>query len=1053
MSSWRAYLLSLLAALFFIQVSNAQITSSTLQGKVKDVVGETLTGATVLAVHLPTGTQYGTITELDGQYVLPNLKAGGPYQVTTSYTGFEDRQEPSIYLPLGVVTKLNFELEGNITTLDIVEVKYDRNDPLKNKKQGTGTNIGQDRIESLPSLNRSLQDMTRLSPQGGANTFAGTNYRFNNISIDGASNNDVLGFQEPASGAGGSVASGTPGALAGTQPISLDAVQEVQVSIAPYDVRQGNFTGASLNVVTRSGTNKLEGSAYFFGHNQNTTGKSVTSDHSRLEDFYDFQTGVRLGGPILKNKLFVFGNYERTRRSEPVLGVPGTAESNVPLDVAVSITDFLKEKFDYDPGSFQETTNDRRSDKFFLRFDYNLGKNHQLVLRNNYVKASADNLERGSRILNFSSQGFTHHSTTNSAVVELKSRFGNHLANHLTIGHNITEDKRTWEGRPFPHIEINYNTSNKIFLGPYREASIYGLTLNTTQIRDHLSFYKNDHTLTIGTDNEFYHLEYRFLTAWNGRWAYRTLEDFFNERPERIRGVYNLENNDFEYNRNRPSADFRVFLMSLYLQDEYRPNDRLTITAGVRFDMQLQPDQVPLNPEVVETPEFSQFDNQFGGEPQVNPRLGFSYLLNEEKGIRLRGGTGWFTGRIPFAWYAYARYISGNEYGNVDIRPGGGTFPLEEDISQLQNLQPGLTEINLVDNDFKLPRVLRSSLALDYSLDDGTVLTFEALYSKTLQGIQFQSINLRDEVARYNGADQRYYYTASGSEKKINPNFTNVFLLKNTSKGYQYNLTVSVLKQWSENLSVTAAYTYGKSKDISNGVRNSMAANFNWNQAVQSNNPNLAWSNFDLRHRIIATTDFKHTWNEKHLSYISAVLNIQSGNPFSYTVGGDLNKDGSSANDLVFVPANQQDIVLKDIVDEAGNVIVAAADQWQQLDAFIENDQHLSGHRGRYAERNGGRTPWNYQLDLRAAHRFLFQHKQSVELTLDIFNLPNLLNNNWGRQYFVPNLTNSSFQLLEFEGIEEGKPTYQFKNKAATPWQVDTLLSRWRLQMGLRVNF
>ncbi len=1047
----------LFIGLLFLSTSNfAQITSATIKGVVTDEAQiESLPGANILAVHTPTGTQYGISTQIDGNYTLPNLRTGGPYTIIISFIGYQTDTTSNVFLELGVATLLDFQLKSDEQLLEEIKVVYSKNDLFEGNQKGSATNIGKDKIERLPSLNRSLQDMTRLTPQGNANAFGGTNYRFNNLSIDGAANNDVLGFQEPSSGAGGSVASGTPGGLAKTQPISLDAVQEVQVSIAPFDVRQGNFTGANLNAVTRSGTNTLEGSVYTFGRNQALTGRSVDADRSKIEDFSDYQLGFRLGVPIVKNKVFGFVNYELARRSEPVLGVPGTAGSNIPLEVAQAVQDTFSQRYQYDVGTLGITNIETVSDKFFARLDFNIGTRHQLAIRHNLVKASADNLERGTRIFKYGSQGFTHHSRTNSSVVELKSTLSNTVSNHLILGYNHVEDNRSYDSRVFPHVEIDYNTSNTLFAGTYREASIYGLTLRTTQITDHLNIYKNKHTLTLGTSNEFNHLEYRFLTAWNGRWEYGSVEDFFNNQPSRIRGVYHYTDNDFDFNRNNPSADFNVALLSIYAQDEYRVNPQLTLTVGIRADMQLHPDKVPLNPEVVNTPEFAHFDNEFGGVPQINPRIGFHYRLEENKKKQLRGGIGWFTGRIPFAWYAYTHYISGLTYGNIDIKPNGETFELIEDLSQLQSLQPGLTEINLVDNDFKLPRVLRTSLAYDTELANGLRMTLEGVFSKTLEGIQFKSINLREQVERYEGADNRYYYTASGSDKKINPNFTNVFLLTNTHKGYQYNLTASLQKEWNNNLRATAAYTYGESKDISNGVRNSMAANFNVNQAVYSNAPDLAYSNFDLRHRFIATMDFVKNWSDRQQTYISAVFNAQSGSPFSYIVSGDLDRDGSSRNDLVFIPSNSSEIQLQPILDEVGNISISADTQWQQLNDFIENDAYLRENRGGFAKRNGARTPWNYQVDLRLAHRIGFNNKnqQTLELTLDIFNFTNLIHRSWGLQYFVPNVSNASFQLLDLEGTEDNQPVYQFNNPNGTPWQIDPIKSRWQAQLGVRYSW
>ena len=1051
-------ILKVLIVLLFTCVafdSLAQITSGTIVGKVLDESQEGLPGANVVAIHEPTGTTYGVSTQINGDFVLTNLKTGGPYRVTASFIGYKDNVQKNIVISIGSEYKLNFQMQPNATTLEGFEVVHDKNDVFNGSKSGYSTTLDRSQLEKTPTLNRSLQDVTRLAPSGGQSSFGGSNYRYNNLSIDGASNNDALGFQEPASGAAGTVASGTPGALAGTQPISLDAVEEISVALAPFDVKQGNSTGANINAVTRSGTNQLHGSIYGFGRNQIITGKSVDDSRTPIADYHDFQSGFRIGGPIKKNKAFVFLNYETARRSEPVLNAPGDISSNIPLEIAQQISDTLRSRYGYDPGSFGALDNERLSDKFFLRFDFNLGKKHQLVIRDNFVTASADQLERTSSSLNFESQGFTHHSNTNSLVTELKSQFNSQVSNHLIVGFNSVNDRRTFSGDVFPHVQITYNTSNSIFLGTFREASIFGVGLNTTQITDNLSIYKNKHTITVGTNNDIYAIEYRFLTAWNGRWEYSSLENFFADQPRRIRGVYHFDDNSFDFNRNNPSADFHVLLLSGYVQDKYKVNDRLSVTGGIRLDLQVQPDKVEDNPEVLGTPAFNGFNNDFGGVPQINPRFSFSWTINEKETHQLRGGSGLFTGRIPFAWYAYAHYISGINYGNIDLKPDS-TLPITTNLSDLRAQQPNLAEINLIDNDFKLPRIWSTNIAWDWKLAKGFTFSLEALYSKTLNDVLFQSLNLKDSTASFSGADDRTYYLGSGEDRRINPNFTNVFLLTNTNQGYKYNVTVSISKQFGIHGNLFAAYTYGESKDLVNGVRNSLAANFNRNQAVNPNQPDLAYSNFDVRHRVIGSGIYNKQWSDKHKSSFNVIYTAQAGSPFSFIYSGDLNNDGASRNDLVYVPASQDEIVLQPITDANGAVLVSAQTQWEQLDAYIENDPYLSTIRGEYSERNGGRTPWNNQIDLRFSH-YLYPNKDHndrfFEFTLDIINFGNLLNREWGLKTFVPNRTNSSFQLLDFKGIENGEPTFQFDNLTETPWQVDPFNSRWQAQLGIRYTF
>ncbi|NVO84317.1 TonB-dependent receptor [Hymenobacter terrestris] len=1043
-------LLLLLLAAFLPLLTFAQLTTSAFEGQVEGQDGSGIPGATVVLTHVPTGTRSGTQSDPSGKFQLNNLKPGGPYQVQVSYVGYTTETKTELYLSLGKVARQTFTLRETSTELADVQVTANKSDPFTTDKNGQAYHLGQTAIQNTPTVNRSLGDLTKLMPQGNKNSFGGSNYRFNNLSIDGMATNDVLGFQEPSSGAAGSVAAGTPGALAGTQPISLDAIDEISVVISPFNVTLGNFTGANINAVTKSGTNRFAGSVYSYGRNQVLTGRSVDGLRTPIDKYYDIQSGASLGGPIIKNKLFFFGNYELQRREEPVSFAPGTPDAGVPLEVAQQVSDFLKSEYGYDPGTFGRASIRRNSDKFLLRFDYNISDKHRLTLRDNYVAGFADNLERSPTVLNYGNQGFRHNSRTNSLVAELKSTFNNRVSNQLIAGYNTVNEDRSYQNRLFPHLEINYNASTIIYAGTYREAAIYGSSVSTTQLTDNLTIFKDKHTLTFGTSNELNNIEYRFLTAFNGRWQYPSVDAFLANRPNRVRGVYNTENNDAAFNKTQPSADYRVLLLSAYAQDDYRPTDRLSLQLGLRLDMQLHPDKIPVNPAVARNPEFAQYQNKFGGVPQFNPRLSFNYQLNEANTVQVRGGSGLFTGRIPFVWYAYAHYVSGNRYNNIDFRPTGA-LPIAEDLSALQSVQPGIAEINLVDNDFKLPRDWKSTLAFDVKLPYDFTFTVEGLYSKVVAGMLFQSINFKDAKSTFAGADNRPYFTNTGSAAKIDPAFTNVFVMRNTDQGYNYNATFTLSKRIQNRLEAYAGYSYGQSKDLVNGVRVSPAANYEWNQSLVANSPALAYSNFDLRHKFIGNVYYNLNVRRVNLG-ASLVYIARSGSPFSFVYEGDVNRDGSAKNDLLFIPRSPEDIVLAPIT---GSAPVSAAQQYDQLDQYIKNSPYLSGRRGSYAERNAARTPWVQQLDLRLTAKLPLTQAgtQRLEITLDVLNLGNLLSNDWGRQYFVPNINNSGYALLNFLRIENNKPVYQFKEPTSTPWQTDPINSRWQGQLGLRYSF
>ena len=1030
----------------------AQVTTGSIEGVVVDDQQQPIPGATVRLSYGPTGAQQGTTTFADGRFIMVNLRPGGPYTLRITAVGFDEQQQANLFVQLGGASRQTVVLRQQVTDLQAVIVMGGRNDVLSSDRNGQSVNLTANTIRNTPTLNRSLQDATRLISQGNLGSFGGSNYRFNNLSIDGMATNDPLGFQEPVSGAAGSVASGTPGALAGTQPISLDAVDEVSVNISPFDVTLGNFTGANINAITKSGTNQLSGSAYAFGRNQTLTGRSVDAARTTIPAYYDIQAGFSIGGPILKNKLFYFANYERSRREEPVLNAPGDPGVNIPVALAKQISDTLTARYGYNPGTFGKANIQRSSDKFLVKLDYILSEKHQFSLRNNYVAGSADNLERTPNFFNFGNQGYRHNSRTNSLVAELRSQFSARVANKLIVGLNTIQDARTFEGTVFPHLEITYNTANTLFAGTSREASVYGLTLNTVQVTDNLSIYKNKHTITLGTNNEIDYINYNFLSAWNGRWQYNSPANFFANRPSRVRGIYNVINNDYELNRNTPSANFRVMLLSVYGQDDYQITNRLTMQFGVRIDMQVHPDATLLDANLAKSPQFAGYKNEFGSVPQINPRVGFNYRAGSQ--IQLRGGMGLFTGRIPFVWYAYSHFQSGSLYRNIDLRPAGA-LPLATDLASLKSVQPGLSEVSLVDNGFKLPRDYKANLGVDVKLPGNLSVTLEGVYSKVLDNVLFQSINFKDSTGRFTGADNRPYFLASGNAAKINPAFTNVFLLKNIHQGYSYNLTLSVRKQVRDKLDAMASYTYGESKDMAAGVRNSLAANYEWNQSLVANSPNLAFSNFDLRHKLAAYFSWQFRLSRAVGGSVGMVYTARSGSPFTFVYEGDVNRDGSAKNDLLFIPATRSQVVLQDYRD-AANQLVTAQQQWTNLDAYISNDTYLNSRRGQYAARNEARTPWNQQLDLRLTAYLLqpiAQRLHKLEFTLDIINVANLLNTAWGQQSCVPNVQNSGYALLDFVRIEGTTPVFNFKNPGGTPWQIDPLNSRWQAQAGVRYSF
>lgn len=1029
----------------------AQITTANINGDVKSEKEEQLVGANILAVYLPTGSKYSTTTREDGRFNLPNLRSGGPYLILVSSVGSMTDSLSGIYLELGSNKSFSFVLKDENISLNEVVVKSSNGDFISDKRKGTASNLTN--LDRVPSLNRSIQDATRTISQGNMNSFAGSNFRYNHLSIDGIAHNDAFGFMEPAVGAGGSVASGTPGALSRTQPVSLDVLDEIQVNLAPYDVTIGSFTGGSINAITKSGTNQTKGTLYTFAKNKYITAKTNENGTKSPFEFADHQFGVSLGGAIKKDKIFYFGNLEYSTRREPVAFGAGSSQSIFTVEDMEKIVTFLKDKFDYDAGSYDKFTVNTKNIKSFLRFDANLNDKNKLILRYNLVDAKAENLTRGPTLMNFGTQTYTHNSVSHSLATELSSRISNQVFNKLTVGISQVHDTRDTPDPVFPHTEITYKTAGTIFLGTYREAAIFGMKQNAIELTDNLNFYKNRHSFTVGTHNEFYHFKYAFVTPWNGRWAYSSIDNYLAERPSRIRGTYHFGENSQEYNQQNPSADFRAWLMNFYVQDEFNVTNRLNVSAGIRLELGVFPDRTNLTPDIAATPEFSKYNSdKIASNVVLSPRVGFNWQLNENRTVQLRGGSGIFSGRVPFAWFAYNYLYNGQQFGNVDVRP---TTKIEQtlDIQQLVGSQAVKREVNLIDNNFKLPRVWRSNLGLDFKLPQGFLLTLEGLYTKNIYDVLHQNINLKPSVKQFTGNDSRDIYIGSGDAQRINQNFTSVFLLTNSRQGYRYNVTATLQKKFYEKLNASLSYNYGKSRDVMNGVRVSHQANWEWNQTTNVNNPALSYSNFDIRHKFSFFADYEKNWKYKQSSLLSVIYTGVSGLPFSYIYAGDYNRDGSATNDLAYIPTTGSELQFVDLKDASGKIIATAAQQAQQFEEYVSKDKYLNSHRGKVSERNGGRTPWNHNFDLRLTHRLGLKNKQKIELTFDLINVFNLLNRDWGKQFFVPNTTNSGYQLLTYMNETNGKPTFQFNNPSTPPWQIDPIASRWQGQCGLRYSF
>ncbi|EHQ29493.1 TonB-dependent receptor [Mucilaginibacter paludis] len=1117
MKRYKKHLYKLMLALMLIATTGsvkAQETSGELRGTIRDEKKETVIGATLQAVHVPSGTKYSTASDVNGRFVLPGLRAGGPYRLTISSIGYTTRIIDDLNVRLGAGDPLDVVLNSNSKQLSEVVIKAAPGAARANN-YGAGTNISREQIRVQPSISRSLQDLTKLSPLSTKdNSFAGTNFRYNNITIDGAVNNDAIGFSPSAGGITGT--SGTPGSSTRANVISLDAIQDVQVYVAPYDVKLGNFSGGSVNAVTRSGTNQVEGSVYTFGRNSTITGNDKLGGNGKLPNsFHDYQIGGRLGFPIVKDKLFFFLNGEYANRVDPIQNAAGTAASNgiLSLQDAQKITYFLQHpgsqpgdnpsRAAFDPGTYDNTSIYAKSTKVFSRADWNISDKHQLSLRNNTITSEATNLERDQFDFKFGGISYRENNNQSSTVAELKSHFSSKWNNSLIAGFTYNHDYRTPSSNPeFPQVQIQGLTpGTTIFLGTDREASLFNLTQKTWEFTDNLTWYKGKHTVTIGTHNELYNIDYNFVNSPNGRVDYQSgvngttfsgIDAFLNSQPTRVRGNYNYNDNSRDYLLNNPSAQFRINLYSLYIQDEIQINDRLKLTPGLRADMADVPQKQNLSLKtqnaVTDNALYSQYSdygytpaakitNNYFGTPQLSPRLGINWDVKGDRSLVMRGGIGMFVSRIPFAWLGYAFYNNGDTFGAYDAKAQNTAFnpnysPLtagNQGIASfaagngqlVNNPQSGQTQVDLIDNHFKMPKSLRTSLAVDYKTQNGYKFTVEGMYTKVIKDVLFQQINQKDAVGYYT------YDTVSRKQPifsgaATDPRFTNIYLLSNTSKGYKYNLTFQASKTYDIGFNWSAAYTYGQAKDVSNGIRNSLESNWQLNQALNPNNPDLAYSNFDIRHRIISNLGYAKSYKSGSTA-VSVFVSIQSGSPFTYGfVNTSIQNTGQQVS-LAYIPnVNEAVYFFKDYTDNGG-AVHTATQQAQAFNQYIDGDSYLSSRRGNFTERNGGRTPWNYQADLRFIQNFNIKvhgKTQVVTLTADILNFTNALNKNWGVQYFSPNTFNSTASIGLLPSLngqnkiqtQNGYPVYTFTNPG-TPYSIDYFSSRVQGQLGLRYSF
>jgi len=1052
----------LLLFTFFGFYAQAQVTTATLSGTVSGEKGKPLSGATVQVSFLDAGINKSLSTKSDGSFVLPNLRVGGPYSVTVSHTGYSPRVDSNIYLSLGENTNLDIRLIE--AAANLAEVTVTARSPIfDDHRTGASTQINSRLIRTLPTISRSADDYTRLTPSASPTyngiSFAGRNGQYNNFSLDGAVFNNPFGLDAP-----------TPGGQTNAQPISLDAIDQIQVNIAPYDVTQSGFTGAGVNTVTKSGSNKTSGTVYGFFRNTGMTGHKVDGTKFTVPTLNHIQAGASLGGAIMKSKLFYFVNFETEQRKDEATAYRAQNASNAgqittsrvlqsDLDAVSAI---LKNTYGYETGPYQGFNLKQTNYKWLAKLDWVINSRHSLSFTYNGLDATQDKPAHPNAIkrrgpdaitLQFRNSGYQMVNKLHSFGLELKSNFGDSYANKFRAVFTIFRDRRNPFSTPFPALTISKNDVSYIIAGhePFSINNV--LNQDALQLTDNFNIILAKHTLTIGASYE----QFKFGNSFN-----LTGYGFavFGSTPINV-FLANAPNGslqaDVDYAKSQAAAGkwawyyLTVGQLAGYLQDEWKIASNLKLTYGVRIDKPLyfpskakyqSADGKISSPTVHNTDDLTLFDpngnpvqngpgkeidntRMPSGKPLFSPRMGFNWDVKDDKTVQVRGGTGLFTGRFPFVWL-------GNAIGN----PGTGYY-------------------NVTAKDFKWPQIWRSNLGVDYKLPSNTVLTVDVAYTKDVHAMMVRDYGLGTPTGTLNSGtgDTRSFYQASDKGN------TGTYVFTNTNTGNSFDVSFQVQQTFGKGWFLMGSYNYLVAKDASSISAEISGDAFDRNPVL--GNANIARNSTSLygnTHRIVLAGFKRFDYAEgKYATTVSFFANWTSGNRFSYVYAGDVNKDGSAFNDVMYVPTAAEIGVMKfdTVLDVNGNQQLEGA-QRTALESFIQQDKYLSKHRGQYTGKYAGATPWFSQVDMRVLQDInlkVGKHTNTIQVSLDIVNLGNLISSKWGLRKYAS--ASGYFQPMTYVGQgTDGLSHYKFDPAQKSTFTTSPdLPSRWQMQVGLRYIF
>lgn len=1038
-------LLFLLLLVIGVTTVHSQITTSGLSGTISDEKGGALIGTTVVAVHIPSGTQYGSTTDFKGHYRIANMRVGGPYELTVSYLGYNTVKVTDIQLSLGETAILNLTLKESDIALQEVEIVASRFSNMSSDQAGATTNITRRNIETMPTVNRDLTDITRLTPQANGAAIGGGTYRQNNITIDGASFNNKFGIGQsmPANGS----------------PISLDAIEQVSVSITPYDVRHSGFIGASVNAVTRSGDNEFRGSVYSYMNDERFKGNKVAGKtFNKSESSYNL-IGARLGGPIIKNKLFFFLNFETEKTMVPgpsrVAATPENPYTDGNNNIARptvadmdNMSQYIKNTYGYETGPYTGYASESPGMKFLARIDWNINANHRMNIRYNITKkkdpiypstsisgiapAPYTTTENRTKMhaMWYKNSGYFSEQNFSSIAAELNSKFGN-MNNVLRLTYIDQDEPRSTGGNIlFPFVDILKDGKPYVSFGT--ELFSYGnlRKVQSFTVTDNLSFNLGSHNITTGLQFEYNNTKNGFQRFGTGYYAFDSWDDFVNGASPIAFAITHPNNSELK--QAFPSFVFNQF--TVYAQDEYSVSDQLKLTGGLRVDLPFYP---PLN-------TFNQkvFNLDFGGKHfdtgklpnasvMISPRIGFNYDIFGDRSLVLRGGSGLFTGTIPFVWIVSQASDAGVLQTTVTQASLGMAPAFKPTINGIMNeiyptgfnpAEPAMpSQVTILDENLKLPQNWKSSIALDAKLPGGILATLEGIYSKDINSVVVENAGLKSTYYQIpNYVDNRLI-----SRREYYQSLNNAYLLKNGGSNYYYSVTAKLEKNFDFGLSATASYTHSGAKSSRDGIGDQIgSAWYNDATVFGSNDYTMGYSGYVLPHRVVASLSYRKEYAKHFATTVSLFYDGAHQGRFSYVYESSILNDGGGAS-IIYIPKDDSEI---EFVDVAG---YSADDQRADFWNFVAQDKYLSKNKGKYAERGGVLYPWLNTFNLKIMQDFYMDvhgKRNTLQVGLDIMNFSNLLNDAWGNRYYYGK--NNFLKIANLSQVQNAanpqKPVFNF---------------------------